>query len=213
MNRVVPAPLSNKALFLLSILSPTFQECKDQKQTTLKTFYKDKRVVVTGGCGFIGSHLAQKLVALGAYVTIIDTLTAGSMENIAEFNSQVNFIEASIVDPTQCDAAIADNEIVFHLAAFVSVPASVDDPDTCHETNVNGTFNVLQSAKKHGIDRVVFSSTSAVYGPREDRCYETDTLLNPMSPYGATKLMGELYCQQYTMLYNVPCVMLRYFNV
>ncbi len=214
MNICAQSSLSRETLlFLLSILAAPFQECKGQHLTKLQTFYKGKRVVVTGGCGFIGSHLAQKLVEFGAHVTIIDNLLTGSMENIAAFKDRVHFINGNIVDPAQCDAAIVGTDIVFHLAAFVSVPASIDDPYTCHETNVNGTFNVLQSAKKHGLDRLIFSSTSAVYGPREDRCYETDLHLNPISPYGATKLMGELYCKQFTALYSLSCVMLRYFNV
>lgn len=175
--------------------------------------YKNKKVLITGGCGFIGSHLAHKLVALGARVTIIDNLATGSLDNIAKIKNQVNFIEKSIVDQNSCDQAAAGNEIIFHLAAFISVPGSVQDPNTCHQTNVNGTFNILQAAKKQGVERLVFSSTSAVYGPREDQCAETDTRLNPVSPYGATKLMGELYCKQFTLLYNLPCIILRYFNV
>ncbi len=179
----------------------------------IKQFYENKKVVITGGCGFIGSHLAQKLVELGAQVTIIDNLATGTIDNIQAFKDNVTFLQHSITDKKQCDHAIANHEIIFHLAAFISVPGSVNDPASCHETNVDGTFNILEAAKKYHVKRVVFSSTSSVYGPREDRCYETDTKLDPVSPYGATKLMGELYCKQYTMLYNVPCVMLRYFNV
>lgn len=179
----------------------------------MKEFYNNKKVLVTGGCGFIGSHLAHKLVKLGAQVTILDNLATGSLDNIADIKNNVNFIEKSIVDPDTCAQAVADNEIIFHLAAFISVPGSVQDPQSCHQTNVDGTFNLLHAAQKHGIKRFVFSSTSSVYGPREDQCVETDTHLNPVSPYGATKLMGELYCTQFTLLYNLNCVMLRYFNV
>jgi nucleoside-diphosphate-sugar epimerase len=176
-------------------------------------FYKNKKVLVTGGCGFIGSHLAHKLVQLGAHVTILDNLATGSVDNIVEIQDNITFIKESIVDSDACDTAVAGNEIVFHLAAFISVPGSVQDPKACHKTNVDGTFNILHAANKYGIDRVVFSSTSSVYGPREDQCLETDTDLHPVSPYGATKLMGELYCKQFTLLYNLPCVILRYFNV
>ncbi len=188
-------------------------EPSQSEEQRMNQFYKNKKVVVTGGCGFIGSHIAQQLVELGAQVTIIDNLATGSIENIADFRNNVTLIEHSITDPHTCDSAIAGNEIVFHLAAFVSVPASVEDPTTCHATNVDGTFNVLHAAKKHSVKRVVFSSTSSVYGTREDQCIETDTNLAPISPYGATKLMGELYCKQFTKLYNLPCVILRYFNV
>jgi len=179
----------------------------------MNQLYTNKKVLITGGCGFIGSHLAHKLVDLGAQVTILDNLATGSIDNIADIQDKVTFIEQSIVDTNACDKAVAGNEIIFHLAAFISVPGSVQDPQSCHATNVDGTFNILNAAKKHGIKRVVFSSTSSVYGPREDQCLETDTHLNPVSPYGATKLMGELYCKQFTLLYNLPCVMLRYFNV
>lgn len=176
-------------------------------------FYHGKKVVVTGGCGFIGSHLAQKLVDLGAQVTIIDDLSTGSLENIKPFKDKVRFVQESIVNQDACHRAISGSEIVFHLAAFISVPGSVKDPITCHNVNINGTFNVLEAAKHYGIKRLVFSSTSAVYGPREDVCKESDAHLNPVSPYGATKLMGELYCQQYALLFGVPSVRLRYFNV
>ena len=160
----------------------------------LEQFYKNKNVLVTGGCGFIGSHIAQTLVTLGANVTIMDNLATGSLNNITDFSDQITFLEQSITDKEQCDAAVTGKDIIFHLAAFISVPGSVKDPLSCHQTNVDGTFNLLQAAKKHGVKRFVFSSTSSIYGPRADICYETDTNYNPISPYGATKLMGELYC-------------------
>lgn len=179
----------------------------------LKQHYSKIKVVITGGCGFIGSHIAEQLVSYGARVTIIDDLSTGFKHNIASFREHVTLIQKSIVDPAACQEAIAGADVVFHLAAYTSVPGSVSDPQLCHAINVDGTFNLLQAARKHGVKRFVFSSTSAVYGPREDRCYETDAHLNPVSPYGATKLMGELYCKQFSLLFNVPCVMLRYFNV
>ena len=146
----------------------------------MNQFYKNKKVLVTGGCGFIGSHLAHKLVKLGAQVTILDNLATGSLENIGDIKDKITVIKESIVNADACDNAIAGNEIIFHLAAFISVPGSVQDPQSCHATNVDGTFNVLLDAKKHGIKRLVFSSTSSVYGPRENRCLETDTHLNPV---------------------------------
>ncbi len=178
-----------------------------------KNFYENKSVLVTGACGFIGSHIAQHLVEWGARVKIIDDLSTGFASNIANFKDKVTFFKESIVDPAACDRAMAGTEIVFHTAAFVSVPGSVKDPESCHQKNVDGTFNLLQAARKHGVKRFVFSSTSSVYGIRDDVCFETDTDLQPISPYGATKLMGELYCKQFSLLFNVPCVMLRYFNV
>lgn len=183
------------------------------QEINFQTFYNQKKVVVTGGCGFIGSHIAERLVSLGAHVTIIDNLTTGSMANIDHFKHKITLITKNIESPEACHEALAGNEIVFHLAAFVSVPGSVKDPTACHSTNIDGTYHILEAARKHHIKRVVFSSSSAVYGPREDRCSEDDTYLDPLSPYGITKLVGELYCKQYTRHYHVPCVILRYFNV
>lgn len=184
-----------------------------EMQMNIKQFYQNKNVLVTGGCGFIGSHIAEKLVAVGANVKIIDDLSTGTEDNIQSFKHKVNLIQKSIVDPRACEQAVGGTEIIFHLAAFTSVPGSVQDPTLCHTINVNGTFNLLQAARQHNVKRFVLSSTSAIYGPREDCCFETDLHLNPISPYGATKLMGELYCKQFSLLFNVPCVMLRYFNV
>ncbi len=178
----------------------------------LQQFYTNKKVLVTGGCGFIGSHIAHTLVELGAQVTILDNLVTGFEENIAAIKDSVTFINKSIVDAEACDQAVAGNEIIFHLAAFISVPGSVKDPTLCHQTNVDGTYNLLNAARTHNISRFVLSSTSAIYGPRADVCSETDQT-NPVSPYGATKLMGELYCKQFSLLFDVPCVSLRYFNV
>lgn len=180
---------------------------------TIESFYKDKKVLVTGGCGFIGSHIAAKLVKLGAHVTIIDNLSTGSLDNIEPIKNKIRFIQKSITNQDACHRAVSGNDIIFHLAAYISVPGSVKDPAACHNVNVNGMFNMLEAAKQNHVDRFVFSSTSAVYGPREDVCKETDTNLNPISPYGATKLMGEIYCQQYAVLFGVPCAILRYFNV
>jgi len=182
-------------------------------QMKAKQFYADKAVLVTGGCGFIGSHIVEQLLKHGARVTVIDNLSTGFEKNIASFKNKITLIKKSITDPSACDQAVAGAEVVFHLAAYTSVPGSVSNPALCHQINVDGTFNLLKAASQHGVKRFVFSSTSSVYGPREDRCCETDTHLNPSSPYGATKLMGELYCKQFSLLFNVPCVMLRYFNV
>ena len=213
MNKIIAATiltsLSNAHGFTLDY-HPTLSA---EAQMKIEQFYKDKNVLVTGGCGFIGSHLAQKLVSLGANVTIIDDLSTGSLDNIAEFKHKITFMKESIVDQAVCDRAAQGAALIFHLAAYTSVPGSVKDPLICHTINNNGTFNVLQAAKQHQVKRFIFSSTSAVYGPREDICYETDTHLEPVSPYGATKLMGELYCKQFALLFDVPCVMLRYFNV
>ena len=212
----------SKIIVALSLLSLTSLHAinpdrpvslSNEASMKFKKFYENKSVLVTGGCGFIGSHIAEHLVKWGARVTIIDDLSTGFESNLANFKDKVTFFKESIVDPAACDRAMAGNEIVFHTAAFVSVPGSVKDPESCHKRNIDGTFNLLQAARKHSVKRFVFSSTSSVYGVRDDVCFETDTDLQPVSPYGATKLMAELYCKQFSFLFNVPCVMLRYFNV
>lgn len=198
-----------------TIESSDFLSPLHPKETCMQfaQFYKNKKVLVTGGCGFIGSHLAHKLVELGAHVTIIDDLSTGSIENIKNFKDKITLIEETIVNQDACHRAVQNKDIIFHLAAYTSVPGSVKNPTTCHAINVNGTFNLLEIARHYGIQRFVFSSTSAVYGPCDRTCKESDTDLEPISPYGATKLMGELYCKQFALLFGVPCVILRYFNV
>ncbi|MCX5922647.1 MAG: NAD-dependent epimerase/dehydratase family protein [Candidatus Dependentiae bacterium] len=175
-------------------------------------FYHNMLVVITGGCGFIGSHLAEKLVDLGARVTIVDDLSTGDLENIKNIKDKVTFINKSIVDKEVCLAATKDAEIIFHLAAFISVPQSLEQPDVCHATNVDGTLNMLEAARINGAKRFVFSSSSAVYGNKNEPCSE-EMSCNPESPYGYSKLIGELYCQQYAKNFGINTVMLRYFNV
>ncbi len=178
----------------------------------MKHDYARKKVVVTGGCGFIGSHLSHKLVDLGAEVTIIDNLSTGFESNIQDIKDKVTFIKGSIEDSNLCRQATQGAEIIFHLAAFISVPQSLEEPRLCHSTNVDGTFNLLEAARLNGVKRFVFSSSSSVYGPTEEQCSET-THTNPVSPYGFSKLIGEEMCKQYCINFGLEPVMLRYFNV
>ena len=178
----------------------------------MKYFYTDRKVVVTGGCGFIGSHLATELVRLGAHVTIIDDLSTGNLQNIALIKSQVIFINKSIVDYDACLAATKDADIIFHLAAFISVPLSLEQPQQCHQTNVEGLVNILEAARVQGIKHLTFSSSAAVYGATDQVCTENSPT-HPESPYGYSKLIGELYCQQYAKNFGINAVILRYFNV
>lgn len=181
-------------------------------RNSMHAYYAGKKVVVTGGCGFIGSHLATKLVELGADVTILDNLSTGFEQNIENIKSQVTFIQESITDFDACKRATQDAEVIFHLAAFISVPQSLEEPRLCQQTNVDGTFNVLEAARLNGVKRLILSSSSAVYGPTEECCSET-TRTNPVSPYGFSKLIDEELCKQYTLNFGVETVMLRYFNV
>jgi UDP-glucose 4-epimerase len=204
-----------RKLFLMTpfvVLTFTHAIPQGDLMSSLATFYRDVPVLVTGGCGFIGSHLAQKLVALGAKVTILDDLSTGSLENITSFKDHITFIHASIVDPQVCHQAVQGQQIIFHQAAYISVPGSVLAPATCHEVNVNGTFHLLEAARAHGVQRFVYASSASVYGQKEGICSE-ESQPAPISPYGASKLIKEVYAQQYSRTYGLHTTGLRYFNV
>ncbi len=183
-----------------------------RKDNALKQFYTNQKVLVTGGCGFIGSYVAEKLVEVGAEVTILDNLSSGYIKNIETFKNKVHVIHGDIRDKNACLTAARGVKTIFHLAAFVSVPKSVAEPDVCHAINIEGTFNILEAARLNKVERVIFSSSSAVYGPVDRSCTE-DMPCAPLSPYGYSKWIGELLCQQYSNVFNISTVMLRYFNV
>lgn len=174
--------------------------------------YKNMPVLVTGGCGFIGSHIVQKLVEHGAKVTVIDDLSSGNLANIKNVNHNITFIEKSIVNIDACMQASKGQKFIFHHAAYISVPGSIENPTACHETNVIGTLNLLEAAQKNNVERFVFASSAAVYGQREGICNET-MQPNPTSPYGFSKFINELYAYYYAHNYGLNTIGLRYFNV
>lgn len=176
------------------------------------TYFNAKRILVTGGAGFIGSHLVDALIIHGAQVTVLDNLVTGNIQNLESAWPHITFIQGDITDKQACIEASKDQEIIFHLAAQVSVPDSVVSPALCHATNVTGTFNLLEACRLHAITRFIFSSSAAVYGPYEGICHENSPC-NPMSPYGLSKYIGERYCALYTQLYGIQTIALRYFNV
>lgn len=178
----------------------------------LASWYTTKKVLVTGGAGFIGSHLVQTLVHCGAHVTVLDDLSTGSQENIAAVVSHITFITGSITDPALCALACQGQDIVFHLAAVVSVTDSVANPLHCNEVNTQGTLNILQAARTADCTSFILSSSAAVYGNKEGAAYEDD-VCTPTSMYGLSKLMGEHYCRLYATSYGIGTVCLRYFNV
>ncbi len=195
-----------------SLAEPEVPAKPETKEIRMHHFYKGLPVLVTGGCGFIGSHLCAKLVQLGARVTIIDDLSTGSQENITPIKDKVTLITKSVTDYQACLEATKEQKLVFHLAAFISVPESIEKPRICYITNVDGTANVLEASKKNNVSRFIFSSSAAVYGLREGICRE-DMPTAPLSPYGYSKFIGELYCQQYAQNYGFQAVCMRYFNV
>ena len=195
-------------------------------------------ILVTGGAGFIGSHLVEALLRQGQKVRILDNLSTGKIENLEEATScriahsegqakglrrvalgdRGEFLRGDISDEEVCRQACQGVSFVFHLAALGSVQRSVEDPLSTHRANATGTLNMLQAAKERGVRRFIYASSSSVYGnissdPEEVRAKEESLPPHPESPYAATKLMGEFYCRIFSHLYGLETVSLRYFNV
>jgi nucleoside-diphosphate-sugar epimerase len=173
----------------------------------------EKLYLVTGGAGFIGSHIAEALVKRGERVRVLDNLMTGKRENLAHLAGKFEFIEADIRDAAATRQAMEGVNIVYHEAAIPSVPRSVAEPQLNHDANVNGTFNVLMAARDARVKRVIFAASSSAYGDTEVLPKVETMLPNPLSPYAAAKIVGELYCQTFTRVYGLETVALRYFNV
>lgn len=182
--------------------------------------------LVTGGAGFIGSHLAEELARRGYKVIILDDLSTGRMENISlpvnsttSMNSitqqtgELDFIEGSVTNLPLLQEIFREVDFVFHLAAIPSVPRSIENPLASHDVNMTGTLNVLIAAKERKVKKVVYASSSSVYGDTPILPKKEDMLPNPQSPYAVTKLAGEHYCQVFHQAYSFPIVCLRYFNI
>jgi UDP-glucose 4-epimerase len=169
--------------------------------------------LVTGGAGFIGSHLVEALVTRGYSVRVLDNLSTGSAANLARVRRDVELIQGDLTDLNTVREAVRDTELVFHQAALASVPRSVADPLSTHQACVNGTLHVLLAAREADVRRVIYAASSSAYGastklPKE----ETDPTL-PLSPYAVAKLAGEQYCAAFSHVYGLETVRLRYFNV
>ena len=169
--------------------------------------------LVTGGAGFIGSHLVEELVERGRHVRVLDNFSTGTAANLAAVADAIEIVEGDIVDPDTVRAAMRGVRRVFHQAALRSVPRSVDDPGSSNHVNVHGTLTVLLAARDAGVERVVYASSSSVYGHRHVLPMREDEPTHPVSPYAVSKLAGELYCRVFSQLYGLPTVSLRYFNV
>jgi UDP-glucose 4-epimerase len=169
--------------------------------------------LVTGGAGFIGSHLVEELVARGRQVRVLDNFTSGKDEYLEAVGKRVEVIRGDILDSAIVRAAMAGVQRVFHQAALRSVPRSVDDPAATNRVNVEGTLNVLVAARDAGVQRVVYASSSSAYGNSQAMPLREDQPPAPVSPYAVSKLAGEYYCRVFTRVYGLPTVALRYFNV
>jgi UDP-glucose 4-epimerase len=180
---------------------------------------KMKKAIVTGGAGFIGSHLSRALYERGYKVIILDDLSTGKKENIesllaqAENGDDVRFVNDSILKTPLLLKLLSGVDYVFHLAAIASVPASIRDPFTSHIVNLTGTLNVLEAARTRQVKKVIYFSSAAVYGDSPVLPQHEGMLPLPLSPYAVTKLGGEYYCEVYKKAYRMETVSLRYFNV
>jgi nucleoside-diphosphate-sugar epimerase len=173
-----------------------------------------KKYLVTGGAGFIGSHLVRALLEQGDFVRVLDNFSTGKRENVARIdNPRFELQEGDLRDPATVAEAVTGIDIIFHEAAFVSVPQSMDDPLPCFEINQRGTEYLLEAARKAGVKRVVLASSSAVYGDSELQPLEEHFPLRPFSPYAVSKRVDELYAEMYTRSFGLEVVALRYFNV
>ncbi len=172
-----------------------------------------KKYLVTGGAGFIGSHLVESLLSRGQDVRVLDNFLTGKRENIADFSDKIELIEGDIRDFATCKKALSGVNVVFHQAALPSVPRSVEDPFLTNAINVGGTLNMLIASKEAGIEKFVFASSSSVYGDDPGLPKKEGREGVPLSPYAASKIAGEKYCQVFWQNYGLDTVSLRYFNI
>ena len=169
--------------------------------------------LVTGGAGFIGSHIASALAKDGTRVRVLDDLSTGHRENIDEIGGDVDFIQGSVADEELLNKALENVELVFHEAAIPSVPRSVEAPRQTHIASVDGTFSLLVAARERGVRRVVYAASSSAYGDQPTLPKSEEMRPDPLSPYAVAKLVGEYYCRAFTRVYGLETVSLRYFNV
>ena len=171
------------------------------------------KCLVTGGAGFIGSHIATALAERGDEVRVLDNLSTGSRDNLAQVAKKVELVEADLLDRARLEKAMAGVEVVFHQAALASVPRSVANPPETHAACATGTLEVLDAARRAGVRRVVYAGSSSAYGNQPGMAKRESDVVAPLSPYAAAKLAGEAYCQAFFGSYGLETVVLRYFNV
>jgi UDP-glucose 4-epimerase len=171
------------------------------------------RYLVTGGAGFIGSHITSRLVGDGHDVRVLDNLSTGSLGNLAHLAGRFEFIDGDLADCDVVAAAVDGVDIVFHQAALASVPLSIEQPLAVHDACATGTIHLLDACRRASVRRIVYAASSSAYGDRPAMPKHEDHLPNVLSPYAASKLAAELYCEAFAATYNIETVRLRYFNV
>lgn len=171
------------------------------------------RYLVTGGAGFIGSHLVEHLVGQGEDVVVVDNFATGSRDNIAPWLDRIELIEGTILDPQTCARATAGVDYVLHQAAIPSVPRSVANPVESHEANTTGTLNILLAAREAKVKKFVYAASSSAYGDTAELPKHENMVPRPLSPYAVAKYASECYCRAFAATYGLPTVALRYFNI
>lgn len=170
-------------------------------------------VLVTGGAGFIGSHVCEKLLATGARVRVLDNFSTGKRSNLPAAGAAIELVQADVRDRGAVNDAVVSVDAIIHLAAVASVQASVDDPVGTHQTNFDGTLNLLEAARAHDVSRFLYASSAAVYGDTAVLPVGEDTASRPLSPYAADKLAGEHYLSHYARKHDLGATAFRFFNI
>jgi len=172
-----------------------------------------EQCLVTGGAGFIGSHLVEGLLARGDRVRVLDDLSTGKTANLQPVADRIEVVRGSVTDPAVVDTAVKGCQVIYHLAALPSVARSVEEPVASHEACATGTLRVLDAARRSGVRRVIYAASSSAYGDIPGAVRRESEPVSPMSPYAAAKLAGEFYCRCFTTVYGLETVRLRFFNI
>lgn len=171
------------------------------------------KYLVTGGAGFIGSHIVERLAREGQSVRVLDNFATGQRKNIASFADKIELIEGDLRNKADCARACAGVQIIFHEGAVPSVPVSVENPVTSHEANIDGTFNILMAARDAGVQRLIYAASSSAYGDQPELPKRETARPDPLSPYAVNKLVGEYYLSVFNKCWGLETISLRYFNV